>query len=153
MGRGLKLTAPLVSRVISAPTGNARDTEAIKLFMRSSSQTQLRWKSGSCNTPHVSPLTVCTDHKDSSGTLSQPSPISSSWHDDRYCVPTRKPLSAPEPSQAAAGLFARHLSASGTISIRSSLTKPRPKPHHPTTCIAQGRYGADLLLRPEGPTA
>ena len=42
MGRGLKLTGPPVSSDINAPTGKARDTDAIKLLMRSSSQTQLR---------------------------------------------------------------------------------------------------------------
>ena len=41
-GLGLKLTGPPVSSVISAPTGKARETEAIRLLMRSSSHTQLR---------------------------------------------------------------------------------------------------------------
>ena len=42
---------PPVSKDISAPTGNAREIEAIKLLIRSSSQTQLRWKSGNWRTP------------------------------------------------------------------------------------------------------
>ncbi len=46
MGLGLKLTGPPVSSVINAPTGKAREIDAIRLLIRSSSQTQLRWKSG-----------------------------------------------------------------------------------------------------------
>jgi hypothetical protein len=45
-GLGLKFTGPPVLSDIKAPIGKARETDAIRLLMRSSSQTQLRWKSG-----------------------------------------------------------------------------------------------------------
>ena len=50
-GRGWNSTGPPVASVIRAPTGKARDTEAIRLLIRSSSQTQLRWKSGNWRSP------------------------------------------------------------------------------------------------------
>jgi len=51
IGRAMNSASPPVSSVMTAPIGNETEMLASRLRMRSSSQTQPRWKSGSCSLP------------------------------------------------------------------------------------------------------